>query len=299
LLGPSLNSAGANGVMAHRVAEGKFDAFTLRCLSAVVLIPVALAAIWAGGVWLAAMLLTLAGMMAKEWVDTCLSRSVKASSWMILPNPTRMVFMGAVVLATIAATFGRFLFAFVIIAFGGVAVAALTGIRRRTDDLITVLGLAYITIPIIAVTWLSVDMEHGMKTLFWVLVVVWVTDISAYLAGNYFGGPKLAPSVSPGKTWSGLFGGLIVAGGLAAAAGGMGLAPFSGRFVTLSVLVSLVAQGGDLLESRLKRHFEVKDFGTIIPGHGGVLDRVDGLLAAFPLVACVQLWAGNGEIIWR
>ena len=285
--------------MALRVAEGRFDSFTLRCLSAVVLIPVALAAIWAGGIWLAALLLAVAGLMAKEWVDICLTRGVDTSLWTASPNPAAVVFMAAVALATVAATLGRFLPAFFIIFAGGIAVAVLTGVKRRADDVILILGLAYITVPVIAVMWIARDIDHGMKTLFWVLLVVWATDIGAYLAGNLLRGPKLAPSVSPGKTWSGLFGGLIAAGGLAAVAGGMGFAPLNGRFVTLSVLVSLVAQGGDLLESRLKRHFEVKDFGTIIPGHGGVLDRVDGLLTAFPFVAGVQLWTGSGEIIWR
>jgi phosphatidate cytidylyltransferase len=271
----------------------------LRCLSAAVLIPVVLAAIWAGGIWLAALLLAVAGLMAKEWVDTCLTRGVDAPPWTASPNPAAVVFLGAVVLAAMAATLGRLLPAFVIIVAGGIAVAALTGLRRRADDVILTLGLAYITIPVISVTWLAHDIDYGLRTLFWVLAVVWATDIGAYLAGNLLGGPKLLPSVSPSKTWAGLLGGLIAAGGLAAAAGGMGFAPLNGRFVTLSVLVSLVAQGGDLLESRLKRHFEVKDFGTIIPGHGGVLDRVDGLLTAFPFVACLQLWTGSGEIIWR
>ncbi|MEE9195028.1 MAG: phosphatidate cytidylyltransferase, partial [Alphaproteobacteria bacterium] len=268
------------------MAEDRFDALALRCLSAAVLIPVVLAAIWAGGIWLAALLLAVAGLMAKEWVDTCLTRGLDAPPWTASPNPAAVAFLGAVVLAGMTAALGRLLPAFAIIVAGGIAVAALTGLRRRADDVILTLGLAYITIPVISVTWLAHDIDYGTKTLFWVLAVVWATDIGAYLAGNLLGGPKLLPSVSPSKTWSGLLGGLIAAGGLAAAAGGMGFAPLNGRFVTLSVLVSLVAQGGDLLESRLKRHFEVKDFGTIIPGHGGVLDRVDGLLTAFPFVAC-------------
>ena len=180
---------------------------------------------------------------------------------------------------------------------GGIAVAALTGLRRRADDVILTLGLAYITIPVISVTWLAHDIDYGLRTLFWVLAVVWATDIGAYLAGNLLGGPKLLPSVSPSKTWSGLLGGLIAAGGLCAAAGGMGFAPLNERFVTLSVLVSLVAQGGDLLESRLKRHFEVKDFGTIIPGHGGVLDRFDGILSSSLAMVLLSL-AGGNPLLW-
>ena len=280
------------------MANRRFDSFILRCLSAAVLIPVALAAIWAGGPWLAGLLLAAAGLMAKEWIDVCFARGMDTPPWAASPSPAAVVFLAAVVLAAVAATVGRFMPAFVIIAAGGFSVAVLTRLKRSIDDVILTLGLAYITIPIISVAWLARSPDHGTMILFWVLGVVWATDIGAYLTGNLLGGPKLAPSVSPSKTWSGLLGGLIAAAGLAAAAGSLGFAPLNERFVMLSVLVSLVAQVGDLLESMLKRHFEVKDSGSIIPGHGGVLDRVDGLLTAFPLVAGIQLWMGRGEIIW-
>lgn len=285
--------------MAHRVAEGKFDAFALRCLSAAVLIPLALAAIWAGGIWLSALLLALAVLMAKEWVDICLAGGEGGSPWTASPHPVAVVFMGVIAVASLAATLGHFIPALGIIAAGGVAIAALSGFKRPTEDVILIFGLAYIILPLVAVTWIARDADHGTATLLWVLAVVWVTDIGAYLVGNLIGGPKLAPKISPAKTWSGLLGGLAATAGLAVIAGATGLAPANGRFVILSMIVSLVAQGGDLLESRFKRHFGIKDFGTIIPGHGGVLDRVDGLLIAFPFVACMQVWMGNGEIVWQ
>jgi phosphatidate cytidylyltransferase len=185
------------------------------------------------------------------------------------------------------------------VATGVISLGVLTGLKRRTDDVILTLGLAYITLPIIAVMWLSGRVDHGTMLLFWVLGIVWATDIGAYLAGNLLGGPKLAPSVSPSKTWSGLLGGLVAAVGLMVAVGGLGFAPMNLRFIMLTALVSLVAQGGDLLESMLKRRFEVKDSGTLIPGHGGVLDRMDSLLTAIPFVAGLQLLMGNGETLWR
>ncbi len=281
------------------MAERRFDAFLLRCLSAAVLIPVVLAAIWLGGIWLAALLLAAVGLMAKEWVDICFARGMEAPPWTASPHPTAVVFLCAAVLAVVAVSMGRFLPAFTILATGVISLGVMTGLKRRTDDVILTLGLAYITIPIIAVMWLSSSVDHGTMLLFWVLGIVWATDIGAYLAGNLLGGPKLAPMVSPSKTWSGLLGGLTAAVGLMAALGSLGFTPMNLRFILLTALVSLVAQGGDLLESMLKRRFEVKDSGTLIPGHGGVLDRLDSLLTAFPFVAGLQLLMGNGETLWR
>ena len=131
----------------------------------------------------------------------------------------------------------------------------------------------------------------GWAAVLFILVVVWATDIAAYFAGRGIGGPKLWPRVSPKKTWSGALGGTaaaLVAGGLVVALSGIG------GFVTgaaLAVPLSIAAQAGDLFESAVKRKFGVKDSGTIIPGHGGVLDRVDGLFGA---AALAWLLAGLG-----
>jgi len=261
--------------------------------------PLALAAIWAGGGWFAALLLVAAGLMAKEWIDICFSRGGGSGPWTARPDPAAVVFLGAVILAAIAATLDRYAAAFFIAVAGLVAVGALAGTRLKGDGIVLALGVPYIVAPVAAAAWIADAPDHGVRALFWVLATVWATDIGAFFAGRLIGGPRLAPSVSPAKTWSGLFGGLIAAASVAAGAGIAGLIPLSAGIVGLGVGVSLVAQFGDLIESKFKRHFEVKDSGTLIPGHGGVLDRLDSLLTALPFFAAVELSIGNGASLWR
>jgi phosphatidate cytidylyltransferase len=136
-------------------------------------------------------------------------------------------------------------------------------------------------------------------TLLWVLGVVWATDTGAYIAGRRIGGPKLAPRVSPNKTWAGLFGGIAAAGlvGLAAAALVAGVSPWIAA--PLSAALAIVEQAGDLFESAVKRRFGVKDSSNLIPGHGGVLDRVDGLLSVSLAVAALSWMVGHTILIWR
>ncbi len=270
-----------------------------RVLSAAVLIPLALAAVWAGGGWFAALLLAAAGLMAKEWVDICYSREGGSGPWTTRPQTAAIVFICAVILAAVAATLDRYAAAFFIAVAGLVAVGALAGTRLKGDAIVLALGVPYIIAPVAAAAWIADDPEHGARALFWVLATVWATDIGAFFAGRLIGGPRLAPTISPAKTWSGLFGGLTAAAMVAAGAGIAGLIPLSAGFLALGVGVSLVAQLGDLIESKFKRHFQVKDSGTLIPGHGGVLDRLDSLLTALPFFAAVQLSFGNGASLWR
>jgi phosphatidate cytidylyltransferase len=161
----------------------------------------------------------------------------------------------------------------------------------RPDAVVLILGLAYI-----ALAWPSLFLLRagpaGLANVLFVMVVVWAGDIGAYIAGRAIGGPRLAPSISPGKTWSGAAGGTFCAvlAGLAVAR--MHL-PVAG---VLALGLSVVAQLGDLLESALKRRFGAKDSGRIIPGHGGLLDRLDGVLAAAPAGLAVSLMVGPGPL---
>jgi phosphatidate cytidylyltransferase len=156
--------------------------------------------------------------------------------------------------------------------------------------LVKILGMVYIFAATWALYWLHY--RFGPSFFMWILCWVWTTDISAYLVGRFMGGPRLAPAISPGKTWSGAMGGLI--GGVAMAYGTLKMAGgWPGSSIqclgTLALLVA-VAQGGDLLESWVKRIWKVKDSGSLIPGHGGILDRLDSLL----LVSLVLLfWRGG------
>jgi phosphatidate cytidylyltransferase len=146
-------------------------------------------------------------------------------------------------------------------------------------------GLLYVGIPTFALIWLRARPEDGLLLAFWALSLVWATDIGAYFSGRAIGGPKIAPSISPNKTWAGLVGGMVSAVLLSFV-----LNKFFGlpeMLVILSPLLTIFAQVGDFFESWMKRRAGVKDSGTLLPGHGGVLDRLDGLVTSAPIAALV------------
>jgi len=160
-------------------------------------------------------------------------------------------------------------------------------------------GLCYLAPATLALLWLRGDAESGRATVLFIILVVWASDIGAYLAGRLIGGPKLAPRISPGKTWSGAVGGLA-----AAVAVGLAVANLEPDGVPVSAMLvagclGIASQLGDLLESGLKRRFGVKDSGRLIPGHGGLLDRLDGVLLAAPVAAVVILALGQGMRLWQ
>ncbi len=167
--------------------------------------------------------------------------------------------------------------------------------RRRPSAPLLWVGIGYILLAAAALAWLRAG---GRGSVLFVLLVVWTTDIGAYLVGRLVGGPRLAPSISPGKTWSGAFGGLACALVVGVGAAAFGDAPLASALAVAAGL-SIAAQGGDLLESGMKRHFGVKDSGRLIPGHGGLLDRLDGLLAAAPVAALLAAALGRGVELWR
>jgi phosphatidate cytidylyltransferase len=147
-------------------------------------------------------------------------------------------------------------------------------------------GIPYVALPIIALLWIRMQ-DDGLLLAFWALSLVWATDIGAFFAGRNFGGPKVAPSISPNKTWSGLIGGMVAALLL-----GWGLASYYDLPFQLAMAspgLALLAQIGDFFESWMKRRAGVKDSGTILPGHGGVLDRLDGVVTSLP-VAALLIW---------
>jgi phosphatidate cytidylyltransferase len=145
---------------------------------------------------------------------------------------------------------------------------------------------------------LRADADYGLVAIFFLFAVVWTTDIAAYFVGRIFGGPKLWPAVSPKKTWSGALGGL--AGAIIAAFVVASFAALShGAAIVLAALLSVASQAGDLFESHIKRRFGVKDASHIIPGHGGVMDRLDGFIFAAALATLIGLarggWSGPGR----
>ena len=171
----------------------------------------------------------------------------------------------------------------------------LTGGWKRPGWLLA--GLVYVGLPVVALLWLRHDAEWGLATVLWLFATVAAVDTGAYFAGKTIGGAKLAPLISPNKTWAGLGGGVVAAGlcGLIAATIlGTDIVPA----VVFSMILAPVSQIGDIGESAVKRYFGVKDSGSILPGHGGILDRIDGLVVAAVFVAAVRL-LGDGATPWH
>jgi phosphatidate cytidylyltransferase len=174
--------------------------------------------------------------------------------------------------------------------------AVLSFVERKPPWLTA--GILYVGLPSIALLWMRGLVPQGLETVLWIFSLVWGIDIGAYFIGRTLKGPKLAPRISPNKTWSGLGGGV-----LAAIAVGLGTAALTGAravpLAALSAILAIVEQGGDLMESAIKRHFNVKDAGQLIPGHGGLLDRVDGLIAILLAVAALAIISGGSPLNWR
>jgi phosphatidate cytidylyltransferase len=251
-----------------------------RVASSVVMAVLAIAAVVIGG-WAFVLFWTAAALIiAWEWT-AIVTEDAK------LPLAAAVV---ALLVAAAAVGSGRSVMALGALAVGAIAVAALAHERRAWSGA----GVLYAGVLVLAPTLLR-DGAHGAAAMFFLFAVVWVTDILGYFVGRAVGGPRLALRISPKKTWAGAAGGALgaVAAGVVFAA----LAGYSivGSGATAFVL-SLVSQGGDLIESGFKRRFGVKDASHVIPGHGGLMDRLDGFIAAAGVAVLIGIVrAGSGE----
>ena len=243
----------------------------------------ALAATIVGGWLFVAMILVSVVIMAVEW--SRLATEVPAPRTLLVAATAAVPASAVLALASNALWV-----AVAIMVAGPIALALLGSAMPGWRPWRIAGGALYVAVPAMALVWLRADAPGGMQHVIWLLVVIWATDICAYLVGRTVGGPKLAPRISPGKTWSGLLGGVAGAsllGGFAAQALG------AGYWFAAAVggCLAVIGQVGDLFESALKRHAGVKDSGNLIPGHGGLLDRIDGLVFAAPVFAGL-VWLG-------
>lgn len=245
---------------------------TVRIAAAVVMIVVAMLAIVAGGLlfWTLAAIVGL--LMMAEWCD--LDRASADAKrvcqlTMVVPLAIMSPLAAGPYFLALGTLFGAFFF--------------VGAVFRRP---MLAIGVLYVGLPILALVLLE-HQPHAVTLTLWTLSLVWATDIGAFFAGRAIGGPKLAPRLSPNKTWAGLIGGVLAATLLALAfhaAAGLAMV------LTLATpALAVLAQLGDLYESALKRRAGVKDSGTILPGHGGVLDRLDGLVPVAPAAALLAV----------
>ena len=256
-----------------------------RVVSAIVLVAVALALTWAGGVWYRLLAAAIAAAVLYEWTAMAMAEEAGQAHRAVLAA----LLAGLLIMLLFGFSIASLLLMLVCAAAAGAVHAA-----REKAGFWPVAGLAYAGLCAVSLSALRGGDAAGLAATLFLFAVVWATDIAAYFTGGTFGGPKLAPSISPGKTWSGAVGGTaaaIVAGLAVAALYGSSLG--WGALFLLALALSVVSQVGDLFESSLKRRFGAKDSSQLIPGHGGVMDRVDGLAAAaFALFVIGALVAG-------
>lgn len=270
-------------------AKGKdWSNLSTRLGSALVIAAITLVCLYFGGwVW-TALLLLLAGRAAYEFgrmshrnaddarTQTWVMVFVTVAAvlvWAVFPDDMRRTFLWVIV---VTATFS--------IIWGMV--------EKSVDKIWPSVGLVYVLLPLVSAIWLrgfdtGFEADGFQRILFVVLTVV-AADAGAYFAGKTIGGPKLAPRISPNKTWAGFLGGLAL-GGLAGSAYAVLSGASLAQALPIALLVVVASVAGDFLESAFKRHFGVKDAGSIFPGHGGVLDRIDSHMAALTLYALLAL----------
>ncbi len=250
----------------------------LRIASGVAAALIALLFVYWGSIPFAILVFLAAAVMSWEWGG--IVRNDGADTAGIL----HIVAIGA---AALLANLGMAGLALAAVAIGAITVAALLLGQDRAK--LSSTGVLYTGLPVVALGWLRGDDAFGFQSVLFILIVVAVTDTAAYISGRLLGGPKLWPAVSPKKTWAGLIGGIF-----AAAIAGAVFSRFLGSgsafwLAGLGLVLGLIAQGGDLAESALKRRFGRKDSSQLIPGHGGFMDRMDGIVTASMAAALLAL----------
>ncbi len=269
---------------------GRLSGLRKRFVSALALLCVALAGVFSGPVAFELMVAAGGALLAWEWTRLVGDGRFGWSGLLV----------GAAVLACGAtAALGRPDAGLAASLAGAAIVYLFAKFRGRTTPDWISLGPVYIGVPVVCLIWLRGEDNAGLVAILWLLASVWATDTGAYFAGRLIGGPKLAPRFSPNKTWAGLFGAMASAALVGVAAARLVPAgPPAGTLALSGAILAVVAQAGDLLESAVKRRFGAKDSGTLIPGHGGLFDRVDGLLTAAVALALLQWASGGTALVW-
>ncbi len=263
----------------------------LRVTSAIALAALALAATLFSPWSFLVLVMVGGGIVAWEW-----GRLTRGNGF----DATALVATVSVAAIVVFVALGRPDYALLMLAAAAVTIRATTFASGGAVS--SVAGLVYAALPASALIWLRSDPSLGLTAILYLFAVAWTTDTASYVAGRLIGGPKLAPRISPNKTWSGFIVGALVPA-LVGVAFAVILKSSSAAWLALvSVALALACQMGDLAESWVKRRFGAKDMSQLIPGHGGLLDRIDGLLFAAVLAGVIALRnsaePGHGLLIW-
>lgn len=258
------------------------ESFRLRLVTGLILAPAVIALVWLGGWFFVVLMLVTAVLMNWEWDRLCGGNGRGMHVWLL----------GAAIVGVLLTFHLGFPFWSLGLAVAGAIFA------RIMAGTWTLFGVIYILVPCVALMWLRAEPAMGLATVIWLLVVVWATDTGAYFFGRAIGGPKMAPRISPNKTWAGLIGGVGTAALIGVPAGYLAGVPSYTSLAISGAVLAVVGQIGDVFESSIKRRFGVKDSGTIIPGHGGLFDRLDSLLFV-AVVYAAMLIATDGASVWR
>ena len=283
-----MNFIAVNGDMAQPAAKRSLSEAGVRTISALVLAPFVLAATYVGTPLFELLVAAAALAMSWEWSRMCNAGRFEAAGG---------VFAATVLLALALGATGGYDIAVVVLGTGAVATAITARAGGAGHPGWTTVGVIAVGVCCLALIWLRTAPVAGMAAIFWLLGTVWATDIGAYVTGRLVGGPRLAPRISPNKTWAGLLGGVVCAASWGAAWGALTDAGMAGA-VVISAITAVVAQVGDLGVSAVKRRFGVKDASRLIPGHGGMLDRVDGFLLTAPAIAGLAVITVRGGLPW-
>jgi len=260
---------------------------TLRALSAAVVIPIVLLLTILGGMWFQLMVLVLAALLAIELVNNVFVERV--GFFRIL---TVTLFLGSGLLGI----YGEVVSALIAGVAGAVVLTGLSGLRSVRAVIFSA-GIIFGNSAVVGLVALRSDMEFGLIAILWLFGVVWSADTMAYFSGRLIGGPKLAPKTSPNKTWAGFLGGIAGAAFAGFVVTRMAEVGSELALIGLSAGAAVVAQAGDLQESWAKRQLGVKDSGRLLPGHGGVWDRLDALIIVVIFAAVIGVIRGKNQSI--
>jgi phosphatidate cytidylyltransferase len=259
----------------------------LRAASGVGLGLLALLLFWLGGWWSASLLALGAALMVWEFREMVLGQGAGTTTLGLLS----ILAAAASVIATEAL---EMRFGVTLVACVAVVLATAEGRRGR----MAILGFLYISIAMMCIDGLRGDEKYGFAAVLWLIIIVIGADVGGYFAGRVFGGPKLWMRVSPKKTWSGFVGGILLAVLLGLIFSALTPGTFAAKVALMSALIAIVSVGGDLIESACKRYYGIKDSSNLLPGHGGVLDRLDGLMAAAIVAGLITFARGQSVFVW-